>query len=162
MNLSGIVANGIGQPVRRKEDFRLLTGKSGFGDDVHPPETAHSVIVRSPHAHARIQSVDDLGPLRMPALSKDLDRRRIGRSAPEPVVAVVTIVGAGSTRNGPSPRQRQCRPMPLSDRAAGAMDRQILVEISHTSARPAWPNREDRARLERAVEALAGKQPDLL
>ena len=30
---SGGVANGIGQPVRRKEDFRLLTGKGRYGDD---------------------------------------------------------------------------------------------------------------------------------
>ncbi len=50
-------ASGIGQPVRRKEDFRLLTGKGCFGDDVAPPELAHAVIVRSPHAHARIASV---------------------------------------------------------------------------------------------------------
>jgi CO/xanthine dehydrogenase Mo-binding subunit len=32
---SGAVANGIGQPVRRKEDLRLLTGKGSFADDVH-------------------------------------------------------------------------------------------------------------------------------
>jgi hypothetical protein len=31
MNSSGIVANGIGQPVRRKEDFRLVTGQGSFG-----------------------------------------------------------------------------------------------------------------------------------
>jgi hypothetical protein len=34
MNSSGTVANGIGQPVRRKEDFRLLTGRGSFADDV--------------------------------------------------------------------------------------------------------------------------------
>jgi CO/xanthine dehydrogenase Mo-binding subunit len=34
MNWSGIVTNGIGQPVRRKEDFRLLTGRGSFADDV--------------------------------------------------------------------------------------------------------------------------------
>jgi len=58
MSSSGAVANGIGQPVRRKEDFRLLTGKGCFADDVRLPELAHAVIVRSPHAHARIASVD--------------------------------------------------------------------------------------------------------
>jgi hypothetical protein len=34
MNSSGAVANGIGQPVRRREDFRLLTGRGGFADDI--------------------------------------------------------------------------------------------------------------------------------
>src|SRR5271166_2807391 len=48
MSSSGAVANGIGQPVRRKEDFRLLTGKGCFADDVRLPELAHAVIVRSP------------------------------------------------------------------------------------------------------------------
>ena len=55
MNASGGPAYGIGQPVRRKEDFRLLTGKGCFGDDIALPELAHAVVVRSPHAHARIR-----------------------------------------------------------------------------------------------------------
>jgi CO/xanthine dehydrogenase Mo-binding subunit len=49
---------GIGQPVRRKEDFRLLTGRGCFVDDLAPPGLAHVVFVRSPHAHARIATVD--------------------------------------------------------------------------------------------------------
>src|SRR5271169_6486978 len=58
MTPSDTVAHGIGQPVRRKEDFRLLTGRGRFGDDVTMPGLAHAVIVRSPYAHARIASVD--------------------------------------------------------------------------------------------------------
>ena len=63
MNSSGAVANGIGQPVRRKEDFRLLTGKGSFADDIQLPGLAHAVIVRSPHAHAHIGSVDKAAAL---------------------------------------------------------------------------------------------------
>jgi hypothetical protein len=33
MNSSGNITNGIGQPVRRKEDFRLLTGRGNFADE---------------------------------------------------------------------------------------------------------------------------------
>src|SRR5260370_8947793 len=58
MNSSGNITNGIGQPVRRKEDFRLLTGRGRFADDVDLPDLAHAVIVRSPHAHAHIGSID--------------------------------------------------------------------------------------------------------
>lgn len=47
MNLSGNITNGIGQPVRGKEDFRLLTGRGSFSDDVRLPEIARAVIVRS-------------------------------------------------------------------------------------------------------------------
>ena len=49
---------GIGQPVRRREDFRLLTGKGCYSDDFNFPEQAYAVMVRSPHAHARIRSID--------------------------------------------------------------------------------------------------------
>src|SRR5215472_7238171 len=52
------VENGIGQPVRRKEDWRLLTGRGCYVDDLAPANLAHAVIVRSPHAHARLVAVD--------------------------------------------------------------------------------------------------------
>ena len=47
MNSSGNMTNGIGQPVRRKEDFRLLTGRGRFAHDVRLPELVHAVIARS-------------------------------------------------------------------------------------------------------------------
>jgi carbon-monoxide dehydrogenase large subunit len=68
MTLSGKVANGIGQPVRRKEDLRLLTGRGRFGDDLALPRMAHAVIMRSPHAHARIVSVDKRAALAAPGV----------------------------------------------------------------------------------------------
>ena len=49
---------GIGQPVRRKEDVRLLTGRGTYTDDIDRPGQAHAVVLRSPHAHARIVSID--------------------------------------------------------------------------------------------------------
>jgi aerobic carbon-monoxide dehydrogenase large subunit len=58
MNQSGAIASGIGQPVRRKEDLRLLTGRGCYGDDVTSPGMAHAVFLRSPHAHARIVLID--------------------------------------------------------------------------------------------------------
>lgn len=56
----------IGKPVRRVEDFRLLTGRGAFIDD-HPPvgHLHHAAIVRSPHAHARILGYDLSAALRM-------------------------------------------------------------------------------------------------
>ncbi len=66
MNPPRGVRNGIGQPVRRKEDFRLLTGRGSFADDVVLPRLAYAVMVRSPHAHARIVSVDKAAALAAP------------------------------------------------------------------------------------------------
>jgi carbon-monoxide dehydrogenase large subunit len=51
-------ATGIGAAVRRKEDRRFITGRGHFTDDVSRPGQVHAVFVRSPHAHARIKSID--------------------------------------------------------------------------------------------------------
>src|SRR6202022_4188020 len=48
----------IGMPVLREEDFRLLRGKGRYVDDVRLPAEARGYVVRSPHAHARIVSLD--------------------------------------------------------------------------------------------------------
>jgi carbon-monoxide dehydrogenase large subunit len=49
---------GAGQPVKRVEDQRLLTGLGRYVDDQQHPDALWLVILRSPHAHARIVSVD--------------------------------------------------------------------------------------------------------
>ena len=49
---------GIGQPLPRKEDDRLLRGEGRYADDLHLPGEAYASVVRSPHAHARIRSID--------------------------------------------------------------------------------------------------------
>src|SRR5437773_6417594 len=49
---------GIGQPVRRREDLRLLTGSGRYSDDLNLPGQAYAVMVRSPHAHAMIRRID--------------------------------------------------------------------------------------------------------
>jgi len=48
----------IGAPIKRREDFRLLTGRATFTDDIKLPHMLHAAILRSPHAHARIASID--------------------------------------------------------------------------------------------------------
>src|SRR5713226_4794703 len=54
----GPTGTGIGQPVRRREDFRLLRGAGRYSDDVNLPGQAYAVMVRSPHAHALIRGID--------------------------------------------------------------------------------------------------------
>ncbi len=49
---------GIGQSVRRIEDPRLVQGSGRYADDVTLPRQAYAVVVRSPHAHARIRGID--------------------------------------------------------------------------------------------------------
>ena len=48
----------IGQPVRRREDYRFLTGQGTYTDDIDRPHQLYAHILRSPHAHARILGID--------------------------------------------------------------------------------------------------------
>ncbi len=49
---------GIGESIKRKEDGRFLRGKGNYIDDLTLPGMLHMAILRSPHAHARINSID--------------------------------------------------------------------------------------------------------
>ena len=49
---------GIGQPVRRVEDQRFITGEGRYTDDINFPGQAYGYVLRSPTAHARIASLD--------------------------------------------------------------------------------------------------------
>src|ERR1700756_3986792 len=48
----------IGTPVRRREDYRFLTGGGTYTDDINRPGQLCAYILRSPHAHARINGID--------------------------------------------------------------------------------------------------------
>ncbi|MFL6677858.1 MAG: xanthine dehydrogenase family protein molybdopterin-binding subunit, partial [Burkholderiaceae bacterium] len=57
-DLSQPPASLIGQPLKRREDARFLTGAGQYTDDVVLNGQSYAVFVRSPHAHARIRSID--------------------------------------------------------------------------------------------------------
>jgi aerobic carbon-monoxide dehydrogenase large subunit len=48
----------VGQPLRRREDFKLLTGKGRYVDDIKLQGVLHMAVLRSPHAHADIKHID--------------------------------------------------------------------------------------------------------
>ena len=59
---------GIGQPVPRTEDPRFLKGVGRYVGDMLPANLAHGVVLRSPHAHARIKSIDTTQAGRAPGV----------------------------------------------------------------------------------------------
>ncbi len=61
-------ATGIGAAVRRKEDFRFITGHGQYTDDVVRPGETRAVFVRSPHAHAKIKSIDVSAAKKLPGV----------------------------------------------------------------------------------------------
>ncbi len=58
----------FGQPIKRNEDPRLLTGQATFTDDVHLPGMLHVAFVRSQVAHGRIRSIDTTAAQAMPGV----------------------------------------------------------------------------------------------
>src|SRR6516162_2812970 len=48
----------IGRSVERKEDYRFLTGAGQYTDDIILPQQSYAWFLRSPHAHARLRSID--------------------------------------------------------------------------------------------------------
>jgi carbon-monoxide dehydrogenase large subunit len=60
--------HGIGQPVRRVEDQRFLTGRARYVDDIQLPHMLHGAVVMSTHAHARIKGIDAREALAMPGV----------------------------------------------------------------------------------------------
>jgi carbon-monoxide dehydrogenase large subunit len=65
-----LTATGIGRPVRRREDLRLLTGRGSYSDDLNLPGQAYAVMVRSPHAHALIRRIDTEAAKNAPSCSR--------------------------------------------------------------------------------------------
>ena len=119
--------DGIGQPVIRKEDAALVTGQGRFSDDLDLVGQAYAVMVRSPHAHARIRAIDAAAALALPG-----------------VVAVLT--GADALADGLKPIPH--RPL------IGPPD--IALGKPDTSDKFLWPHRvlpHDKARF--AGEAVA-------
>ncbi|HWL80767.1 MAG TPA: xanthine dehydrogenase family protein molybdopterin-binding subunit [Roseomonas sp.] len=59
---------GLSQPVRRIEDPRLLQGRGRYTDDISVPGQLHAYVLRSPHAHARILSIDTATAASLPGV----------------------------------------------------------------------------------------------
>ena len=139
---------GIGRSVRRKEDFRLLTGRGRFVDDLAPPDLAHAIFVRSPHAHARIVTVDATPARAAPgvlAVLTGADYRadglgliahNPGLSRPPDVVPRVAGVAPIATPHWPIPADRvrfvgEPVAMVVAETIAAAKDAAELVDVAY-------------------------------
>ena len=58
----------VGSSVRRKEDFRLIQGEGRYSGDILPRDSAVMMVLRSPHAHARIRSVETSAASSLPGV----------------------------------------------------------------------------------------------
>jgi carbon-monoxide dehydrogenase large subunit len=95
----------IGAQVKRKEDPRLITGRSSYTSDLTLPGMHYVVFVRSPYAHARIRGIDATAAARRPGvLAVITGRDLVGQCAPLPVASATA---EGGTAEGEAALGRQ-------------------------------------------------------
>src|SRR5215469_9930414 len=82
---------GIGQPVRRVEDRRFLTGRGNYVDDLTRPRQAFAFMLRSPHAHARIRSLDIAAAAAAPGVLAVLTGDDLARDGLGPIPCLIPL-----------------------------------------------------------------------
>jgi carbon-monoxide dehydrogenase large subunit len=70
-------APAVGASLKRKEDARLVVGRGRYLDDLRLPDLLHAVLVRSPHAHADVTSIDARAALAVDGVVAVLTRREL-------------------------------------------------------------------------------------
>ena len=72
----------LGQPLKRFEDPKLITGKGSYVDDIQLPGMLHAYVLRSPHAHARIKSLNVSSALVLPGVLEVLTGSELAKVVP--------------------------------------------------------------------------------
>ena len=132
---------GIGASVKRKEDFRFLTGQGHYTDDINRHGQAYAYFLRSPHAHAKIKKVDTATAARMPGVvaiftGEDLAAAKVGGL---PCGWLITDVNAQPMKEPAHPCMAQGKVCHVGDQVAvviaetqhQARDAAELVEVDY-------------------------------
>jgi len=125
------MSNGIGQPVPRTEDPRLLTGRGTYADDITLPQMAHAAIVYATAAHADIASIDTAEAEAAPGVIAVLT----GKHAEEDHIGGLPPLFMPEDMGGP-PCFRTLRPVIVRDRVRHLGER-IAVVVAETAEQAA-------------------------
>ena len=89
--------SGIGAPVRRREDLRLVRGAGRYTADENLPGQAYAVMVRSPHAHARMRAHRHRRGQGRARRARGAHRRRCSRRRPKAHSAQAVVAASGGS-----------------------------------------------------------------
>lgn len=142
----------IGMSARRREDQRLLTGGGRYVSDLTRPGMLHLAVLRSPHAHAGIRSIDTRVAATMPGVTAvvtaadlaEVGELEAGRVVPEMPLPSAPILARGSVHY-----VGQAVAAVVADDPARARDALDLIEVE-------W---EPRPAIADLGAALAGGAP---
>ncbi len=85
MTIGGPLKDGIGAPLPRREDAKLLSGRGAYSDDVNLPGQLYAAVLRSPHGHARITRIDTTPALAAPGVVAVLTAEDAAADGVEPI-----------------------------------------------------------------------------
>ncbi|MDB5839386.1 MAG: carbon monoxide dehydrogenase [Herminiimonas sp.] len=141
MNAPADLGSGIGASVRRKEDYRLLTGEGMYTDDVRMAGLTYAYFLRSPHAHANIVRIGKTEALKAPGVlaiftGEDLAADKVGGL---PCGWLITDVNGKPMNEPPHPALAQGKVRHVGDQVAviiaetwlQARDAAELVEVDY-------------------------------
>ncbi len=161
----------FGARIARLEDPALLTGRGRFVDDIRLPGMLHAAFVRSPHAHARIRSIDAAPARALPGVravlgADDLPARMAPRPDPDARSQSRDQCAADPARFGarrgllcrPDNCGRGCRePLPRRGRRCG--DQRRVRGDAGGERLPGCGETGRRARAQRSREQRRGRRP---
>ncbi len=120
-------APAIGQPVPRKEDARLLTGRGRFSDDVNMPGQAYAHMLRAPHAHARIVRVDTTAAHDVPGVIAVLTGADVHADGLGPLpLDHLTLTPPPNAPPGPEPELANFDGSPIPDTPCSIMPHDVV------------------------------------
>ena len=109
----------IGESLRRKEDYRFLTGAGQYTDDVNLANQRYAVFVRSPHAHATIKSIDTAAAEAMPGVAKVFTGKDLeGKMGGLPCGWLITSTDGSPMKEPPHPVLAQGKARYVGDHVA--------------------------------------------
>ncbi|MBX6742023.1 MAG: xanthine dehydrogenase family protein molybdopterin-binding subunit [Acetobacteraceae bacterium] len=95
---------GLSQPMRRIEDPRLLKGGGRYTDDIALPGVAHGVLLRSPHAAARILSIDTAPAMAVPGVLAVITAKEWREEGLGEIPCVIPLKNSDGTSRAETPR----------------------------------------------------------
>jgi carbon-monoxide dehydrogenase large subunit len=152
---------GIGQPVRRTEDPRFLTGRGRYIADIDLPHQTHAAFLFSPHAHAVIRSIDTKAALAAPGVLAVLTGRdwvADGLGTIDPEMMPEDMGG---------PKGYRTKRMPLAAERVRYVGERVAVVIAATEAQGrdaadlVTVDYEPLAAVTRASDAVAPDAPQI-
>ena len=148
--------NFIGEAVKRREDYRFLTGAGQYTDDVQVNGQTYAVFVRSPHAHAKIRRIDTAKARKAPGVvgiftGEDIANAKI---AGLPCGWLITDVNGQPMKEPPHPVLAQGKVRYVGDHVA------VVVAETQLQARDAAELVEvDYEVLPAVVDVAAARKP---